>query len=132
MCVGGLVCVPAAKSQLSLPVGAVGCPTCHRTQQVRVDLNHFLHCLRGNPRPSSGSRINSHYHSVLELERQSRGPVSKFYLNSIRTRRETLQKLHRLCRRTVCKSSVLIIAHQPRFQGERRSCGDRQPSQTGR
>lgn len=88
--------IPAGEGEFSLPVGAVGCSACHRPQKVRVDLNHFLDRLRGDPRAGCSSRIHSHYNSVFKPERQGGGAVSKFYLHAIFSGRELPQKFYRL------------------------------------
>lgn len=59
----------ALPRQKALPETAVGGSTCHGAQQVRVDLDDLLHCLRRNIRTSCCSGVHRYDDTVLKLSK---------------------------------------------------------------
>lgn len=65
----------ALAGQQALPEAAVGRPSSHGAQQVRVDLNHLLHRLRGDVRARCGPGVHCNNDSMLELWGEGKGSL---------------------------------------------------------
>lgn len=63
----------ALAGQQALPEATVSSSSSHGTQQVGVDLNHFLHCLRGDVGARCGPRVHRHNDTMLELREATAG-----------------------------------------------------------
>lgn len=57
----------ALTSQQAFPEAAVCSSSGHGAQQVGIDLNHLLHCLRGNVGTRCGPRVHRNNDTMLEL-----------------------------------------------------------------
>lgn len=63
----------ALAGQQPLPETAVCSTSSHGTQQVGVDLNHLLHCLRGDVGARCGPRVHRYNDAMLELREATAG-----------------------------------------------------------
>lgn len=63
----------ALAGQQTFPEATVCGSSSHGTQQVGVDLNHLLHCLRRNVRARCGPRVHRNNNTMLELREAREG-----------------------------------------------------------
>lgn len=70
----------ALAGQQALPEAAVGSSSSHSAQQVGVDLDHFLHRLRGDVGARCGPRVHSYNDSMLELREATEGERKHYTL----------------------------------------------------